>query len=81
MNIQISKWGNSLALRIPQHLLKEANLTEGDFLGATHTPDGSIVLRSKHVDRKSLIRELHELRESMPIGKSVIKQLRDSARY
>jgi antitoxin MazE len=81
MNIQISKWGNSLALRIPQHLLKEVNLTEGDFLSASLTPDGTIVLRSKHVDRKSLIRELHELRESMPIGKSVIKQLRDSARY
>ena len=81
MNIQISKWGNSLALRIPLHLLKEANLTEGDFLSASLTPDGTIVLRSKQVDRKSLIRELHESRESMPIGKSAIKQLRDSARY
>jgi hypothetical protein len=56
-------------------------LTEGDFLSASLTPDGTIVLRSKHVDRKSLIRELHELRESMPISKSVIKKLRDSARY
>jgi antitoxin MazE len=81
MNIQISKWGNSLALRIPHHLLKEANLTEGDFVSASLTPDGAIVLRSKEVDRKLLIRELQELRESMPIGKSVIKQLRESARY
>jgi hypothetical protein len=56
-------------------------LSEGDFLSASLTPDGTIVLRSKHVDRKSLIRELHDLRESMPIGKSVIKQLRDSSRY
>jgi len=81
MDIQISKWGNSLALRIPQHLLKEANLTEGDFLNASLAPDGTIVLRTKQVDRKSLIRELHEFRESMPIGKSVMKQLRESARY
>lgn len=25
----IAKWGNSLAVRIPQHLAKETNLTEG----------------------------------------------------
>ena len=25
----IAKWGNSLAVRIPQHLAKEINLTEG----------------------------------------------------
>jgi antitoxin MazE len=81
MDIQIAKWGNSLALRIPQHLLKEANLTEGDFLTASLAPDGTIVLRTKQIDRKSLIHELHEFRESMPIGKSVMKQLRESARY
>jgi len=81
MNIQIAKWGNSLALRIPQHLLKEANLTEGDFLSASLAPDGTIVLRTKQIDRKSIIRELHEFRESMPMSKSVIKQLRESARY
>ncbi len=81
MNIQLAKWGNSLALRIPQHLLKEANLAEGDFLNASLAPDGTIVLRTKQVDRKSIIRELHEFRESMPMSKSVIKQLRESARY
>ncbi len=81
MNIQLAKWGNSLALRIPQHLLKEANLAEGDFLNASLAPDGTIVLRTKQIDRKSIIRELHEFRESMPMSKSVIKQLRESARY
>ena len=81
MNIQLAKWGNSLALRIPQHLLKEANLAEGDFLNASLAPDGTIVLRTKQVDRKSIIRELHEFRESMPMSKSVIKQLRESVRY
>ncbi len=81
MNIQLAKWGNSLALRIPQHLLREANLAEGDFLNASLAPDGTIVLRTKQVDRKSIIRELHEFRESMPMSKSVIKQLRESARY
>ncbi len=81
MNLQISKWGNSLALRIPHEILKEVNLSEGDYLSASLTPDGAITLRAKRVDRKSLLKELHDLRESMPVSKSIIKLLRDSAKY
>jgi antitoxin MazE len=81
MNIQISRWGNSLALRIPHEILKEAHLGEGDCVSASLASDGSITLRAKRVDRKSLLKELHDLRESMPLSKSIIKQLRDSTRY
>ena len=81
MNIQISKWGNSLALRIPSELLKEAQLKEGDSVCATMTPDGAIALRSNKTDRKSLIRELQNLRDSMPLTKSVINSMRTSSRY
>ena len=81
MNIQISKWGNSLALRIPSELLKEAQLKKGDSVSATMTPDGAIALRSNKTDRKFLIRELQNLRDSMPLTKSVINPLRNSSRY
>ena len=81
MNIQISKWGNSLALRIPSELLKEAHLKEGDSVSVTMTPDGAIALRSNKTDRKSLIRELQNLRDSMPLSKSVINSMRNSSRY
>jgi antitoxin MazE len=81
MNIQISKWGNSLALRIPSELLKESQLKEGDSVSATMTPDGAIALRSNKTDRKSLIRELQNLRDSMPLTKSVINSMRTSSRY
>ena len=81
MNIQISKWGNSLALRIPSELLKEAQLKEGDSVSATMTTDGAIALRSNKTDRKSLIRELQSLRDSMPLTKSVINSMRTSSRY
>jgi antitoxin MazE len=30
MNVQISKWGNSLALRIPAAFAKEIKLKDGD---------------------------------------------------
>ena len=53
---QISKWGNSLAVRIPQALAKEAHLAEGDRLSLSLAGDGSIVLRSTR--RKYQLRDL-----------------------
>lgn len=44
---QIAKWGNSLALRIPQSVLKRAGLSEGDAVELNVAEDGSIVLRSR----------------------------------
>jgi antitoxin MazE len=43
---QVSKWGNSLAVRIPRAIAKEARLAEGDRLTLNLATDGSIVLRS-----------------------------------
>jgi antitoxin MazE len=43
---RISKWGNSLAIRIPLALAKQARLSEGDSLAIDVEKDGSIVLRS-----------------------------------
>ena len=43
---QVAKWGNSLAVRIPQAIVKEARLAEGDRLSLDLAVDGSIVLRS-----------------------------------
>ena len=42
---QISKWGNSLAVRIPQSVVKDARLAEGDRVALDIASDGSIVLR------------------------------------
>jgi len=43
---RVSKWGNSLAVRIPRGIALEARLTEGDRLTLDLATDGSIVLRS-----------------------------------
>ena len=42
----VSKWGNSLAVRIPRAVAKESRLSEGDCLALNLDRDGSIVLRS-----------------------------------
>ncbi len=41
----VSKWGNSLAVRIPRAIAKEARLNEGDSLALDLDRDGGIVLR------------------------------------
>ncbi|MGA3260614.1 MAG: AbrB/MazE/SpoVT family DNA-binding domain-containing protein [Bryobacteraceae bacterium] len=41
----ISKWGNSLAVRIPLAIAKQASLGEGDSVALALDGDGGIVLR------------------------------------
>jgi antitoxin MazE len=53
---QIAKWGNSLALRIPQAVAKEAGLAEGDRVSLDVTDDGSIVVHPRR--RKYTLEEL-----------------------
>jgi antitoxin MazE len=42
---QIAKWGNSLAVRIPRSIAKDARLAEGDQLSLDLDANGNIVLR------------------------------------
>lgn len=43
MQLAIAKWGNSLALRLPRHVAKDANLTEGVPVELT-VRDGTVVV-------------------------------------
>jgi antitoxin MazE len=53
---EVSKWGNSLAVRIPQAVAKRAQLAEGDPVTLDLATDGSIVLRPTR--RKYELRQL-----------------------
>jgi len=41
----VSKWGNSLAVRIPLAIARQAGLSEGDCVDLALGSDGGIVLR------------------------------------
>jgi antitoxin MazE len=41
----VSKWGNSLAIRIPKAIVKQAGLNEGDCVALALDSNGAIVLR------------------------------------
>ena len=42
---RIAKWGNSLAVRIPLAIAKQASLTEGDSVRLVLDEEGGIILR------------------------------------
>ncbi|MBV9389761.1 MAG: AbrB/MazE/SpoVT family DNA-binding domain-containing protein [Chroococcidiopsidaceae cyanobacterium CP_BM_ER_R8_30] len=49
----VAKWGNSLAVRIPQNLAKELHLAEGAEI-ALRVVDGALVMKPRSRKRYSL---------------------------
>ena len=46
MRTRVSKWGHSLAVRIPKSIIREARLNDGDSVVIDLDDDGTIRLRS-----------------------------------
>ena len=53
MVAMLAKWGNSLALRIPQHIVKEIQIAEGTEVELV-VLDGNLVVKPKPRKRYSL---------------------------
>lgn len=81
MNLQIAKWGNSLALRIPAEFVRSVGIKEGDRVEASLTIDGGLAIRPATWDRKAFLRELAKARAAMPQGTSVMDELRRGSHY
>jgi antitoxin MazE len=81
MDLQIAKWGNSLALRIPSAVVRQLGLRDGDTVRAQLMADGALAIRPAGWSRASFAAELDEARAALPMGSSVIDELRRGARY
>jgi len=81
MNLQVAKWGNSLALRIPADVVRSFGLKEGDRLEASLTADGGLAIRPANWSRKAFASELAAVREAMPMSPSVMDEVRRGGRY
>jgi antitoxin MazE len=81
MNLQIAKWGNSLAVRIPANYVRQIGIKEGDQLQAHLGADGALNLRPAPWNRQTFAAELARDAQALPMGTSVIEQLRQEARY
>lgn len=83
MRLQVSKWGNSLAVRLPASYAKQSGIHSGDYLEATLAPGGEmrLVPRTLSADKTSLLKALASLHASLPQTTSVMDALREEARY
>lgn len=82
MNLQIAKWGNSLAVRIPMEYVRQIGIKEGDLLEAHLGVDGGLNLKPPAKwSRQAFAQELLRDNKTLPAGTSVMEQLRVEARY
>jgi antitoxin MazE len=81
MDLQVAKWGNSLALRIPAEVVRRLGLREGASVEAQLTVDGTLSIRPAQWNRRAFAAELTDSRSAMPMSESVIQGLRRAARY
>lgn len=67
--MQVSKWGNSLALRLPAALVQELGLKEGDEveLAPRKSKSGATALEvARQPTRQEIIESLREFRWRLP---------------
>ena len=82
MRLQLAKWGNSLAVRLPAECIRATGLRPGDCVEADITPAGKITLTpAKPFDKPAFLQRLRKLRHSMPVSEPVIEQMRRESRY
>ena len=81
MNLQVAKWGNSLALRIPAEYVRSIGIKEGDSVEACLTVDGGLTIRPATRNRKAFACELAAAREAMTMGQSVMDEVRRGGSY
>jgi antitoxin MazE len=65
--MQVSKWGNSLAVRLPRKLVEKLGLAEGDDVDVTSADARTIVI-SKSDDKSGFIARLRSLQKPKPAG-------------
>lgn len=82
MRLQIAKWGNSLAVRLPVECVRAAGLQEGDTVEAEITSGGEITLTpAKPFDKAAFLERVQKLHSTMRMTDPVVEQMRRKARY
>jgi antitoxin MazE len=63
--MKVSKWGNSLAVRLPASLVESLKLKEGDEIGVRPAAEGELEFYRKP-SRQELLDRLDEFRGRLP---------------
>jgi antitoxin MazE len=63
--VQVSKWGNSLAVRLPAAVVEALELTEGDEI-EIHVADAREFVVARKPGREALLKRLRAFRGRLP---------------
>jgi antitoxin MazE len=66
--VQVSKWGNSLAVRLPKALVDQLGLKEGDELNVVAATKGAIEVETRQQQRQRALDRLAKLNWRLPEG-------------
>ena len=66
--MQISKWGNSLAVRLPKALVDQLGLKEGDELNVVAANSDTIEIETKKARRQRALDNLATRKWTLPDG-------------
>lgn len=81
MELQIAKWGNSLAMRIPAAVASRLKLRAGDTVHAEVLASGTLAIKTAAWSRAAFAAELRAAHAELPMGTSVVEEMRRDARY
>lgn len=81
MELQVGKWGASLAVRLPIGMVKELSLVEGSILRTEVLGARLLVIEPKPASkrRKALAAELRAVHARMPVTRAIAKE--EMSRY
>jgi len=66
--MQVAKWGNSLAVRIPADVARELGIKEGDEIQLCALDQNQVAVITERQRRRAAIEELRKLRWPLPEG-------------
>ena len=82
MKVQISKWGNSLAVRLPASLIRTIGAKAGDNLEAQIDPLGNITLTPAQTwDKAAFLKRMRKMRDEIPMTPPTVAEMRKNERY
>ena len=82
MELMVSKWGNSLAVRLPAESARRIGVGEGDTLVAEISADGRLILAPEgRAVGKAEMRRLRQFLGRQKETAPVVGDLRRGARY
>jgi len=64
--MQVSKWGNSLAVRLPKKLVEKLGLSRGDQVQLTLGDDRNIAVSKDKAGNSDFLRKLRALQKPRP---------------